>query len=48
MYRDQVERLPNDAKQAKRELKEWLKAHIISYIFVGDEFIPNPDAKFTS
>ena len=46
MYRDQIERIKPELKLQRRELKEWLKSHVISYVFIGDEFIPNPDAKF--
>lgn len=45
MYRDHVER---QDKKVKEETRKWLKAHSISYTFVGDEFLPNPDAAFAN
>ena len=42
MYRDAVKDLKT-GKVEKQELKLWLRAHCISYTFVVDEIIPNPD-----
>jgi len=44
MYRDHLENIQDKRKRTKR--KSWLKAHLISYTFVGDEFFPNPDFSF--
>ena len=30
----------------KRARREWVRSHCISYTFVGDEFVPNPDFMF--
>ncbi len=32
----------------KRELRQWLKAHCLTFTFVNDEFLPNPDFVFPS
>eukprot|EP00497_Spongosphaera_streptacantha_P003341 TRINITY_DN4003_c0_g1_i1.p1 TRINITY_DN4003_c0_g1~~TRINITY_DN4003_c0_g1_i1.p1 ORF type:complete len:120 (+),score=29.40 TRINITY_DN4003_c0_g1_i1:343-702(+) len=29
--------------QWRRKLMGWLRTHVITYMFVNDEFIPNPD-----
>jgi len=29
--------------QEKGERREWVRSHSISFTFVGDEFVPNPD-----
>jgi hypothetical protein len=44
LFRDHVAKIsdPRD----KRETRQWLKDHCISYTFVGDEFLPNPDFEF--
>jgi len=41
MYRDYVEKCHH-----KRRAKDWLRSHLISFTFVGDEFLPNPDFEF--
>ena len=48
MYRDHVKGIEPGIEKSKlrEEVKKWLKSHVISYTFVGDEFIPNPDASF--
>ncbi|KAF8821083.1 hypothetical protein IE077_002482 [Cardiosporidium cionae] len=38
MYRDYVEKCHD-----KITAKNWIKSHLISFTFVGDEFLPNPD-----
>jgi len=43
MFRDAIDKLKPHLRGA---LKEWIKAHILSYTFVGDEFVPNPDFLF--
>mmetsp|Transcript_20154 Transcript_20154/g.33962 ORF Transcript_20154/g.33962 Transcript_20154/m.33962 type:complete len:1454 (+) Transcript_20154:116-4477(+) len=42
MYRDHVKRI--ESKELREEARKWVKSHVISYTFVGDEFLPNPDA----
>jgi hypothetical protein len=32
--------------QEKQALRRWFKEHLISYTFVGGEFLPNPDFYF--
>lgn len=46
LYRDHVKKIED--KQRKEEARRWLKGHCISFTFVGDEFLPNPDFHFTS
>ncbi|KAJ1457664.1 Zc3h12a-like ribonuclease NYN domain-containing protein [Pelagophyceae sp. CCMP2097] len=40
LFRDAVDKLKPHMRGAMRE---WLRSRILSYAFVGDEFIPNPD-----
>lgn len=40
MYRDWVKKQPS---WKKSESILWLRTHVISYTFVKDEFMPNPD-----
>eukprot|EP00475_Leptophrys_vorax_P015819 TRINITY_DN2216_c0_g1_i1.p1 TRINITY_DN2216_c0_g1~~TRINITY_DN2216_c0_g1_i1.p1 ORF type:complete len:809 (-),score=213.44 TRINITY_DN2216_c0_g1_i1:230-2602(-) len=40
-YRDAVGKV-----QDKRRFVDWIKAHVISYVFHEDEFLPNPDFVF--
>jgi ribonuclease ZC3H12 len=49
MYRDHIDKVGGDDASAKahRDVKQWVRAHVISYAFVGDEFVPNPDASFS-
>ena len=42
LYRDHVDKHKGD----RRQLRQWLKTHCISYTFVLDDFLPNPDFKF--
>ena len=39
--------LPKLSEQIRRgefaPLREWLRTHLLSYAFAGDEFAPNPD-----
>lgn len=42
MYRDHVKRI--ESKGPREEARKWIKSHVISYTFVGNEFLPNPDA----
>jgi hypothetical protein len=39
-YRDHVDKQHESHKTATRR---WLRKHCITYIFAGDEFMPNPD-----
>lgn len=43
--RDQLQKLEGD-KEGREAMRKWLKGHLISFTFVGDEFIPNPDFRF--
>lgn len=47
-YRDQLSKLDERGtdKEEREALRKWLKGHLISFTFVGDEFIPNPDFRF--
>lgn len=40
-YRDQFETCAT--ADDERALDAWLRTHLISFTFVGDEFMPNPD-----
>lgn len=40
MYRDWVKKQPS---WKKGESIQWLRTHVVSYTFVRDEFMPNPD-----
>ena len=31
---------------AKREADAWRRSHLISYTFIADEFLPNPEFVF--
>ena len=45
-FRDYLKKLetnPTMNEQLKRE-KLWLKQHLVSFAFKGDEFLPNPDS----
>ncbi|CAM9347513.1 unnamed protein product [Chrysoparadoxa australica] len=44
LYRDHVNGMGAGKKQAK--MRVWLKNHLISYTFVANEFLPNPDFSF--
>ncbi|KAJ8598257.1 hypothetical protein CTAYLR_005491 [Chrysophaeum taylorii] len=43
MFRDAVDKLKPHLRGA---LREWMKTHLLSYTFVGEEFVPNPDFQF--
>ena len=45
MYRDHVQGIVGDAAERERQ-RRWTKTHLISYTFVGDEFLPNPNFSF--
>jgi hypothetical protein len=40
-YRDQFETCAT--ADDERALDAWLRTHLISFTFIGDEFMPNPD-----
>ena len=42
-YRDHIELY--EGFERKREVREWLRTHVLSFFFAGDEFLPNPDFK---
>ena len=43
IYRDAVDKV---APKLRRSTRQWIRAHSISFTFVGDEFLPNPDFRF--
>ena len=43
MFRDAVEKLQPHLRGA---LREWMRSHLLSYTFIGDEFAPNPDFSY--
>ena len=44
MFKDHIEKAFSPEQKAER--RDWVKLHCISFTFVGDEFIPNPDFRF--
>lgn len=44
LYRDHLVKIEDRGR--RDETKRWLKSHCISYTFVGEEFLPNPDFRF--
>jgi len=44
MYRDHVSAIKD--RQTRETQRNWTKSHLISYTFVGDEFLPNPNFNF--
>mmetsp|Transcript_84613 Transcript_84613/g.226140 ORF Transcript_84613/g.226140 Transcript_84613/m.226140 type:complete len:764 (-) Transcript_84613:171-2462(-) len=44
LYRDYLEK--QKGEQNYKEAKSWVKTHSISFTFVGDVFLPNPDFRF--
>eukprot|EP01103_Thecamoeba_quadrilineata_P003891 TRINITY_DN13628_c0_g1_i1.p1 TRINITY_DN13628_c0_g1~~TRINITY_DN13628_c0_g1_i1.p1 ORF type:complete len:476 (+),score=57.93 TRINITY_DN13628_c0_g1_i1:3-1430(+) len=40
MYRDHIEK---QSEKDKARIRKWLRKHMISFTFVRDEFLPNPD-----
>jgi hypothetical protein len=44
LFRDHIAEQATRAE--KEEARRWLKTHVISFCFCGDEFLPNPDFKF--
>ena len=45
MYRDYVESVAKRGGSSKQAMA-WCKSHVISYTFLNDEFLPNPDFCF--
>lgn len=43
LYRDYVDSQAKKGDGARREAAQWCKAHLISFAFIADEFLPNPD-----
>lgn len=47
MYRDHVASFDKAGDRSTRDAQRaWTKTHLISYTFVGDEFLPNPSFSF--
>ena len=40
-YRDAKEKTANAEERKQKEL--WIHTHLLSFAFVGDDFVPNPD-----
>eukprot|EP01117_Protostelium_nocturnum_P004054 TRINITY_DN1532_c0_g1_i4.p1 TRINITY_DN1532_c0_g1~~TRINITY_DN1532_c0_g1_i4.p1 ORF type:complete len:759 (+),score=334.09 TRINITY_DN1532_c0_g1_i4:106-2382(+) len=45
-FMDKVDGNKEKAEKAKRSTKKWLRDHLISFTFVGDQFFPNSNFKF--
>ena len=45
LYRDHVQIVERRGGNSK-EARQWLRAHVISYTFMGDELLTNPDFVF--
>lgn len=45
MYRDYVKAVEKRGG-SKDQANAWKRAHLISYTFLNDEFLPNPDFMF--
>ncbi len=35
------------SRKDRENLRKWLKSHCISFTFIGDDFMPNPDFYFS-
>lgn len=46
LYRDHVENMTGP-RERKVAMRSWLAAHRISYTWVGNEFLPNPNFRYT-
>lgn len=42
-FADHIGKYSNRSGSAKDEVRKWVKTHVISYAFIGENFIPNPD-----
>ena len=45
MYRDYAESEERRGR-SRREAVQWCKSHLISFVFLGDEFVYNPEFEF--
>jgi len=43
LFRDAIKKL---SPLVQHEFASWLQSHLVSYTFIGDDFIPNPDFNF--
>ena len=48
LYRDYVEAESKKGVAAGKQAEAWRRAHLISFTFVLDEFLPNPEFVFPS
>lgn len=47
MFRDHVASFDKPGGRIERDAQRaWTKTHLISYTFVGDDFLPNPTFSF--
>ena len=47
-YRDAVQLLVDEGRTREAgELRAWLKRHLLTFTYVGDEFYPNPDFRLS-
>ena len=48
LYRDQLQNAQKrgDSRAAIGATQTWLRTHVISFTFLGDELLPNPDFAF--
>ena len=47
MYRDHVASFDKPGDKSERDAQRaWTKTNLISYTFVGDDFLPNPTFSF--
>lgn len=44
LYRDHIDKIASERDKAG--MRRWLREHIISFTFVRNDFLPNPDFKF--
>eukprot|EP01088_Endostelium_zonatum_P008165 TRINITY_DN2079_c0_g1_i2.p1 TRINITY_DN2079_c0_g1~~TRINITY_DN2079_c0_g1_i2.p1 ORF type:complete len:925 (-),score=308.71 TRINITY_DN2079_c0_g1_i2:55-2829(-) len=42
-YNDHVKKKGKGGEEEERRVKRWIRSHCISFTFVRDEFLPNPD-----
>ncbi|CAN0365891.1 unnamed protein product [Phaeothamnion confervicola] len=46
LFRDAVKAAAAKDRRQGDAVRRWIKSHVISYTFVGDELLPNPDFAF--
>jgi hypothetical protein len=47
MYRDHIEKVgQSEGRREREDTFSWIRTHCISFTFVADEFVPNPDFRF--